>query len=75
MSVNLESVLKNIQKEKNTKLIADNLRYGVNCMGVQGGLHPVTIEGGNIGEAIYLQDTTPEDPNGIWINTDKTHIF
>ena len=73
MSVNLESVLKNIQKEKNTKLIADNLRYGVNCMGVQGGLHPVTIEGGNIGEAIYLQDTTPEDPNGIWINTDKTY--
>lgn len=73
MSVNLESVLKNIQKEKNTKLIADNLRYGVNCMGVQGGLHPVTIEGGNIGEAIYLQNTTPEDPNGIWINTDKTY--
>lgn len=73
MSVNLESVLKNIQKEKNTKLIADNLRYGVNCMGVQGGLHPVTIEGGDIGTAIYLQDTTPEDPNGIWINTDKTY--
>lgn len=73
MSVNLESVLKNIQSEKNTKLTSNNLRYGVNCMGVQGGLHPVTIEGGNIGEAIYLQDTTPEDPNGIWINTDKTY--
>lgn len=73
MSVNLESVLKNIQSEKNTKLTANNLRYGVNCMGVQGGLHPVTIEGGNIGRAIYLQDTTPEDPNGIWINTDKTY--
>ena len=73
MSVNLESVLKNIQSEKNTKLTANNLRYGVNCMGVQGGLHPVTIEGGNIGKAIYLQDTTPEDPNGIWINTDKTY--
>ena len=42
-------------------------------MGVQGGLHPVTVEGGDIGEAIYLQDTTPEDPNGIWINTDKTY--
>lgn len=73
MSVNLESVLKNIQSEKNTKLTANNLRYGVNCMGVQGGLHPVTIEGGDIGTAIYLQDTTPEDPNGIWINTDKTY--
>lgn len=73
MSVNLESVLKNIQSEKNTKLTANNLRYGVNCMGVQGGLHPVTIEGGDIGAAIYLQDTTPEDPNGIWINTDKTY--
>lgn len=73
MSVNLESVLKNIQSEKNTKLTANNLRYGVNCMGVQGGLHPVTIDGGDIGMAIYLQDTTPEDPNGIWINTDKTY--
>lgn len=73
MSVNLESVLKNIQSEKNTKLTANNLRYGVTCMGVQGGLHPVTVEGGDIGEAIYLQDTTPEDPNGIWINTDKTY--
>lgn len=72
MSVNLESVLKNIQSEKNTKLTANNLRYGVNCMGVQGGLHPVTIEGGDVGRAIYLQDTTPEDPNGIWVNTDKT---
>lgn len=73
MSVNLESVLKNIQTEKNTKLTANNLRYGVECMGVKGGLHPVTIEGGDIGAAIYLQDTTPEDPNGIWINTDKTY--
>ncbi len=73
MSVNLEQVLKNIQTEKNTKLTANNLRYGVTCMGVQGGLHPVAIEGGNIGVAIYLQDTTPEDPNGIWINTDKTY--
>ena len=73
MSVNLESVLKNIQSEKNTKLTANNLRYGVNCMGVQGGLHPVTIQGGDVGRAIYLQDTTPEDPNGIWINTDKTY--
>lgn len=73
MSVNLESVLKSIQSEKNTKLIANNLRYGVNCMGVQGGLHPVTIEGGDVGRTIYLQNTTPEDPNGIWINTDKTY--
>lgn len=73
MSVNLETVLKNIQTEKNTKLTANNLRYGVECMGIKGGLHPVTIEGGDIGRAIYLQDTTPEDPNGIWINTDKTY--
>ena len=72
MSVNLENVLKEIQGEKDTKLTANNLRYGVNCMGVQGGLKPVTIEGGDVGKAIYFQDTTPADPCGIWINTDKT---
>lgn len=72
MSVNLESVLNSIQGEKDTKLIPNNLRYGINCMGVQGALKPVTIDGADVGKAIYLQDTTPTDPCGIWINTDKT---
>lgn len=71
MSVNLESVLKNIQSEKNTKLTANNLRYGVNCMGVQGILKPVTIEGGDVGTQLFLQNETPTALDGIWINTNK----
>lgn len=72
MSVNLENVLREIQGEKDTKLTANNLRYGVNCMGVQGGLKPVTIEGGDVGKQIYVQTETPVNTDGIWINTNKT---
>ena len=73
MSVNLESVLKNIQSEKNTKLSPENIRKGITALGVQGTLQPVTVSGGDVGLAIYLQDETPTNPEGIWMNTDKTY--
>ena len=73
MSVNLETVLQNIQAEKDSKLTANNLRYGINCMGVQGGLKPISVEGGDIGRKIYLQGTAPALAEGIWMNTDKTY--
>lgn len=73
MSVNLESVLKNIQSEKNTKLIPANIRKNITVLGVQGILQPVTVTGGDVGLAIYLQNETPINPEGIWINTDKTY--
>lgn len=73
MSVNLENVLKNIQTEKNTKLKPENIRKGVTALGVQGTLQPVTVQGGDVGLAIYLQDETPINPEGIWMNTDKTY--
>nr|DAY48114.1 MAG TPA: Kelch repeat [Caudoviricetes sp.] len=73
MSVNLESVLKNIQSEKNTKLRPENIRKGVTALGIQGTLQPVTVQGGDVGLAIYLQNETPINPEGIWMNTNKTY--
>lgn len=73
MSVNLEQVLENIQTEKNTKLIPTNIRKGVTALGIQGTLQPVTISGGDVGLAIYLQNETPINPEGIWMNTTKTY--
>lgn len=72
MSVNLEKVLRKIQNEKTNKLKAENIRYGVNALGVQGTLRPVQIDGGDVGLAIYTQLATPEANQGIWLKTDKT---
>ena len=72
MSVNLESVLKTIQEDKDKNLKPENIRYGTSCLGVKGTLKPVTLTGGDTAICIYLQDETPTDPNGIWINTDKS---
>ena len=72
MSVNLEKVLRKIQNEKTNKLKPENIRYGVNALGVQGILRPVEIDGGDVGLAIYTQLDTPEANQGIWLKTDKT---
>lgn len=72
MSVNLEKVLNKIKNEKTNKLKPENIRYGVNALGVQGTLRPVQIDGGDIGLAIYTQLDTPEANQGIWLKTDKT---
>ena len=73
MSVNLESVLKTIQIEKDNNLKPENIRYGTSCLGVKGTLKPVTLNGGDTATSIYLQNETPVDPNGIWLNTDKQY--
>lgn len=73
MSVNLESILKMIQIEKDNNLKPENIRYGTSCLGVKGTLKPVTLTGGDTATGIYLQDETPVDPNGIWLNTDKQY--
>ena len=73
MSVNLESVLKTIQEDKDKNLKPENIRYGTSCLGVKGTLKPVTLTGGDTVTSIYLQDESPVDPNGIWLNTNKTY--
>lgn len=71
MSTNLETVLNTIQADKNNNCKPENIRYGTELLGVKGTLKPVTLNGGDTATCIYLQDETPTDKNGIWINTDK----
>lgn len=73
MSTNLETVLNTIQADKNNNCKPENIRYGTELLGVKGTLKPVTLNGGDTATCIYLQDETPTDKNGIWINTDKTY--
>lgn len=71
MSSNLETVLNKIQTNKNTNVKPENIRYGVDILGVNGTMRPVEVTGGDTGTCIYTQKETPTDFNGIWINTDK----
>ena len=69
---NLEITLDRMQREKDTKLIPENIRKGVNIFGVPGTLNPVNIEGGDTGMCLYQQTEAPTQYDGIWLNTDKT---
>ena len=71
MSSNLETVLNKIQTNKNINVKPENIRYGVDILGVNGTMRPVEVTGGDTGTCIYTQNETPTDFNGIWINTDK----
>ena len=71
MSTNLETILNKIQTNKNTNVKPENIRYGVDILGVNGTMRPVEVTGGDTGTCIYTQNETPTDFNGIWINTDK----
>lgn len=71
MSSNLETVLNKIQTNKNTNVKPENIRYGVDILGVNGTMRPVEVTGGDTGTCVYTQNETPTDFNGIWINTDK----
>ena len=71
MSTNLETILNKIQTNKNTNVKPENIRYGVDILGVNGTMRPVEVTGGDTGTCVYTQNETPTDFNGIWINTDK----